>query len=258
MVIEQEPLIFGEGRVWERQTNEPSRAYAAFLVFRNLGHGRSLSEAYKRWRAEEEGKPQGEIPRLLGAEKPDAIYPASNWRRWRERWKWDDRATAWDDAQRKETEEREAAARAAQWEERQRQYEELQKVHFQRLLRVNKLIDGTLESAQPLVANGAAVALPKARTESEINGKTSITELDLLRQLEVLCEEERQLTDDYFAGLSTTEEEDKPKDLAAVVGKAIFEWVPDPSLTDASSDPSNTPRIPASTSFIDVTPDSRD
>lgn len=257
MVIEQETLLFGEGQVWERQTNEPSRAYAAFLVFRNLGHGRSLSEAYKRWRAEEEGTPQGDAPRLLGAEKPDAIYPASNWRRWRERWKWDQRATAWDDAQRKETEDREAAARSAQWAQRQKEYEELQRIHYQRLLRVNRLIDGTLESAQPLSQNGAAVALPKARTEVEGNGKVSITELDLLRQLEVLCEEERQLTDEYFAGITTsTEEEERPQQMVEIK-EAIFGWTPDLSLTGASSDPSNIPLSPVNTSSIEVEPDSK-
>lgn len=255
MVVEQESLIFGEGKVWERQTSEPSRAYAAFLVFRNLGHGRSLSEAYKRWKAEEDATPQGEAPRLAGGDKPEVSWPASNWRRWRERWKWDERATAWDDEQRAETETREAAARAARWEERQKQYEELQDLHYKRILKVNALIDGTLESAQPLQANGSAVALPKARTEVETNGKVSVTELDLLRQLEVLCEEERQLADDYF-GSHSTETEDKPTEVLAKI--AEFRWIPDPSLEDALPDPSNTVRIPASTSSIDVTPDSRD
>jgi hypothetical protein len=256
-VVEQDSLIFREGEVWERRDNEPSRAYAAFQVFRDIGVGRSLLEAYKRWRKEEDGAPEGEAPRL-GVEKQDGIYPASNWRRWREKWDWDKRATAWDDAQRKEVEDRKARARAAQWEAKQKQYEELQKRHYDRLIRVNDMIDGTLKSAQPLSTGGDPIVLPKARTETESNGKISITEMDLIRQLEILCEEERSLNDSYFAGINDVMESDQEgqKTMTAVIGE--FRWVPDPSLTDVSLEPSSIVPTPANTSFIDVTPDSKD
>jgi hypothetical protein len=37
-----------EPEPWERQTDESAAAYEAFRAFRDLGHGRSVCEAYRQ------------------------------------------------------------------------------------------------------------------------------------------------------------------------------------------------------------------
>lgn len=64
---------------WERQDGEGEKAYAAFLVYLNIGLGRTILEAYRRHK----GDP--DVPRASG------IF--SNWAR---KFRWADRAASWD------------------------------------------------------------------------------------------------------------------------------------------------------------------
>ena len=63
--------------VWERQPGESSRAYAAFCIYRDLGPARSLDKAL----AQANKKPSNR----------------RHWARWMERYRWLERAQAYDD-----------------------------------------------------------------------------------------------------------------------------------------------------------------
>jgi len=66
---------------WERRKGEGSKAYAAFLRYRDLGPGRSVAKAVGARQAAKEGK---------------ARY-FHWWRRWAGKYEWKVRAEAWDD-----------------------------------------------------------------------------------------------------------------------------------------------------------------
>jgi hypothetical protein len=64
---------------WDRLESESSKAYAAFLAFRDIGPGRSLSEAYR-----------------VHSNRPDARKPSGTFTTWCKRFNWPERADAWD------------------------------------------------------------------------------------------------------------------------------------------------------------------
>jgi len=70
-----------ESEPWKRQKGEGSKAYEAFLRYRDLGPGRSVAKAVGARQAAKEGK---------------ARY-FHWWRRWAAKWHWRERAQAWDD-----------------------------------------------------------------------------------------------------------------------------------------------------------------
>jgi hypothetical protein len=74
---------------WERWPGESARAYTAFCLFRDLGPRRSLdaaSRSYHHPGPEARQLPSGRLPRASGTI-----------RRWAHRWRWLDRACAWDE-----------------------------------------------------------------------------------------------------------------------------------------------------------------
>ena len=76
--------------IWERQKNESSKAYAAFCVYRDLGPERSLDKAL----SEANKKPTNR----------------RHWSRWMEKYRWYERAQAYDDyIERKKRKEKEKA-----------------------------------------------------------------------------------------------------------------------------------------------------
>lgn len=71
---------------WERLEDETSKAYGAFLLFRDLGYGRSVRRAY---RAYLEATGRQKSPKVSANVSP-------SFRRWVERHAWRERAEAWD------------------------------------------------------------------------------------------------------------------------------------------------------------------
>ncbi len=69
-------------RLWERLPNEPESAYARFLVYRNLGLGRTLHAAYGAVCRAKESQPKVHLP--------------INWKRESKEHRWPERARAWD------------------------------------------------------------------------------------------------------------------------------------------------------------------
>ena len=73
-------------RPWDRLPAEPDEAYARFLIYRNLGTGRSFRKAYRHYLRECDGYTGG-LKRLHvpGSWRPDA-----------KAYFWAERASAWD------------------------------------------------------------------------------------------------------------------------------------------------------------------
>ena len=98
-----------ESEAWKRQKGEGSKAYWAFLRYRDLGPGRSVAKAVGARQAAKQGK---------------ARY-FHWWRRWAAKWHWRERAQAWDDHVHELDEsrrlDRELEARRAEAEENERQ-----------------------------------------------------------------------------------------------------------------------------------------
>lgn len=65
---------------WERRNGESARAYVAFCAYRDLGPSRSLSAAYGQHK---------------GIEKAAVTVPGA-WTRWSVKFRWVERAEAWD------------------------------------------------------------------------------------------------------------------------------------------------------------------
>src|SRR5262245_48637686 len=66
--------------LWEQQAEEPHRAFAAFVIYRDLpGPERSLPNAYRK-----------------GTGAPTKLKVSSQWRTWAERYHWEERARAYD------------------------------------------------------------------------------------------------------------------------------------------------------------------
>lgn len=85
---------------WQRQEGEPNLWYSRFERFRLMGPTRSLLAVYEHYLAQKGAK------RRNGGGIPGA------WRRAVERWRWIERAEAWDQSEREK--------REAEWQERQR------------------------------------------------------------------------------------------------------------------------------------------
>lgn len=82
--------------VWEREKGEPNLWYGRFEIFRLLGVGRSIDGAYRA-----EG----------GAKGRKGARATGHWRRAAQRWRWVERAEAWDGAERETLRAEEAAVR---------------------------------------------------------------------------------------------------------------------------------------------------
>jgi hypothetical protein len=89
---------------WERRPGESSKAHQAFALYRDLGPGRCLDEASRRYhgqRGADHTAPAARAPRASG-----------QIRRWARRWDWAARAAAWDhELQRRQQAEQVAAVR---------------------------------------------------------------------------------------------------------------------------------------------------
>lgn len=84
------------GQVWEQQSDEPVSAYKRFLIYRSLGPARSVERAYEVYaRSRANSRPCA--PRVDGAEAPTSgRIRSGTWLANSLRWRWRDRADAWD------------------------------------------------------------------------------------------------------------------------------------------------------------------
>jgi hypothetical protein len=76
--------------LWEQQESEgePAQSYSRFLLYRSLGPGRNLDAAYRL-----QLQQAGEAPE--GARRRQPVAPG-NWCKDCIRWRWVERASAWD------------------------------------------------------------------------------------------------------------------------------------------------------------------
>src|ERR1700676_1258728 len=71
---------------WSQQLGETEESFAAFVVFRDLGPARRLAEAQRLMGKPEEGRERATAKR----------HASGCLKRRSKRWKWGDRAAAWD------------------------------------------------------------------------------------------------------------------------------------------------------------------
>lgn len=75
----------GRKQPWDRQRGEPQNAYVRFLIYRNLGPGRTLATAYAAY--------------LVGqgvTERNGSQQASGQWAEDSARWDWPHRAASWD------------------------------------------------------------------------------------------------------------------------------------------------------------------
>ena len=79
-----------EPKAWQQRPGEPDESYARFLLYRNLGPGRTLQVAYNAF-----------VSQFKNAQEPDKrnktqLSIPGHWGEDSARWEWVDRASAWD------------------------------------------------------------------------------------------------------------------------------------------------------------------
>jgi hypothetical protein len=79
--MDNTPFLWEDPRrkPWERLPDEPDKQFHAFTIFRDLGHSRTLGEAYRRY-----------------ADKPDAPKAQGYFIKWAGEWRWQERVEAYD------------------------------------------------------------------------------------------------------------------------------------------------------------------
>jgi hypothetical protein len=106
-----------ERQPWERQEGETAKGFEAFELFRRLGPARTVQAAWEQY-----WQRPGNRRRTGGKE---AGVPHGYFRAWSSRWRWHERAAAWDEEvaalARDQELDRELRARVVEQEEEQRQ-----------------------------------------------------------------------------------------------------------------------------------------
>jgi hypothetical protein len=134
------------GSPWDRLSKESARAYSAFCLYRDFGSKRSIDAAFPQPPA---ASRRQRAPRT--------------WFDWSRRFRWVERAQAWDaHLVRLSVKEKEQAARreAERWAERSRAHRERQ----------FKLADQMMDKAETILK------MPVVRTRVETNGGTTVIE----------------------------------------------------------------------------------
>lgn len=78
---------------WDQQPGEPNESFARFLLYRNIGPGRSQQAAYDTYLATFRNAAPAAAPAAKGAKKPQV---PGHWNDDSARWRWVDRATTYD------------------------------------------------------------------------------------------------------------------------------------------------------------------
>ncbi|MFN7938357.1 MAG: hypothetical protein U0R19_33830 [Bryobacteraceae bacterium] len=196
-------------QVWTRRSKEPSKAWSAFVVYRDmLPSKRGLTAAFRLW---------------YGQNYPGESVPASpppNWSEWKRRWQWDERTEAFDRVNQADAEK---VARL-----RHREFLNQTREQFY-VIAESKL--RALEVMRALILRLLEAPLGRLRqTNPGENGAMVERVVDTLAQFVALSAEARESEKDLFeealASVRLT-----PDDLTAgttvEVRNAIFEWVHD-------------------------------
>jgi len=142
---------------WSRLPDEPAMWYQRFDEFyRVLGHGRSILAAYNAWQSAQDDASQRKIP---------AKAPHPGWGSNSRKWRWKQRAEAWDEQQRNIRYADEVVTR--------------ERIHRKSLLALETMLEKlsaaavnvdpkAIEAASPRQANALAQALKNIARESRV------------------------------------------------------------------------------------------
>lgn len=169
------------GEVWERLPGEPSRAYAAFCLYRDMGLSRTLDKVAAQFHPGS------------GRRKRAATGRIQEWSR---KWRWVERAQAWDDEV--DRRKREAQLKAIE-EMNDRQAREATILQQKALERLKDLMPEELTPGQALdyiieaarlerTARGMPESETRVRVRHEDNDKENFLE-DLFKRHPELIEE---------------------------------------------------------------------
>jgi hypothetical protein len=168
--------------IWERQNNESSKAYAAFCVYRDLGPERSLDKALS-----------------VANKKPTN---RRHWSRWMEKYRWYERAQAYDDyIERKERKEKEKAI-LEKADEMADRHVKLAKAFQQRIAQALQQIDPAQLSPSDMAKwldvatklERLSIGEPTEIGKQEVQGQvTQRYEYDITQRIEQYADVYRQL-----------------------------------------------------------------
>jgi len=159
---------------WERQAGEPNLWYGRFEVFRLLGPGRSIEAVF-----------QAEGPAKVGKGQQKR-RPSRHWYRASQRWRWPERAEAWDGAERDLIRAAEAAGRVER--------------HRLRLERAG--------AAQAFAASGLTVAELGTLSKEEARSMLGVLRLMLLEGMKAERLEDGESTENVVAVAAKVTAED--------------------------------------------------
>lgn len=207
-------------QVWTRRSKEPSKAWSAFVVYRDMVPSkRTLTAASRLWY--QQNYPGEPVP----------ASPPPNWSKWKRRWQWDEPTEAFDRVNQADA-EKVARLRHREWLNQTReQFYAIAESKMKTLLKARELILRLLD---------APLGRLRQVTPGE-NGAVVERIVDTLAQLVALSKESRELEKDLF--------EEVMASLRLVLGEvspgtevglrnAIFEWAPDPGINPPPSSPS--------------------
>jgi hypothetical protein len=129
----------GEPLPWERQLDESPAAYTAFRIYRDLGTSRNYDEASRRYHDAARGKNASSTNKKRGKSGAVAI--------WAYKYKWADRARAWDAEQDRMIREAAVAERIAM---NSRHAQIAVQLQMKAMERLKQLLPAELEAAEVL------------------------------------------------------------------------------------------------------------
>jgi hypothetical protein len=190
--------------IWERQNNESSKAYAAFCVYRDLGPERSLDKALS-----------------VANKKPTN---RRHWSRWMEKYRWYERAQAYDDyIERKERKEKEKAI-LEKADEMADRHVKLAKAFQQRIAQALQQIDPAQLSPSDMAKwldvatklERLSIGEPTEIGKQEVSGQvTNRHEYDITHRIEQYADVYRQLARrGVFCGSDEGDDTGEPLDTA--------------------------------------------
>lgn len=225
----QVELGFEEARsVWERMVRESSMLFAHFEAYRKLGPARTLIAVY---REHLNGGPASKLRELPLIPRDDAVTVPSAWKKWARRWRWKERAEAWDAWMSAQHGAIERQAAEERFRERLEQRLQLDRIDYDHITKIKELIGKRLSEGD---MTGALIREEKPLYDASGHpAGTRTVQVDKEKVVATLSKIGQSLEDRYFAPLAGAAQEENAT-VGAISAAAVgeFRWVRDPELAE--------------------------